>query len=358
MRGYTWGVMRNILLAATALAALTTLPAAAQAPSPGLFTRWTPVGVGLEDASVTSVAFDKDGVLHAGLKGYGTVGAYRLRPGSAIWERDAIGLGNQGEVALVAWPDGAVTAQQCPDADCNVFLANGAAAGWSQAAGDKRHYVWQTLIANSRFIMLLRHSNTYGGLSYYTVSKAGKLEPLDKDTGLFSLGASFPRQALSIGPSGTLYATSQKALYRSQPNAPLTGASISWSRLPQPADAGLNFTSVIEDAQYNVFVANGMLDGTDARTYGVYKMGPTKTTWKNVTANLPESSSYELQFDSAGNLYSLTAGHGVWVLPAQATQWLELNRGLAGDALTVNQFQFVNGVPYIATNAGVYIGQK
>ena len=353
-------------LVIVAAAALLSPLAGAQTPLPGGISHWEQVGVGLEDAHVTRIAVDKNGVMFAGLSDYGTLGVFSLAPDSPAWKATTAGLRPEGAVVVLPGPDGGIIAQQgLTTADGGAFrglVATSSPAGWISIKEHRPGEVWPFVVGGAfnapvgTFVL--------SGASRYLEEELFLFGTKGGSKSVAMVPLSLVAVTFNFGPSGSMYGADFCYLARSEPGAINMTADIKFVSIKGPlGDKGCSksaeYTSIAEGPGGAVYVAVGPRDlNATARVSGVFRMSATRATWTDITTNLPDSYWYSLGTDASGNIFAAAYGEGVWVLPPQATQWLPVNTGLTGGALTISQLQFINGVPYLSTDAGVFVGRK
>jgi ligand-binding sensor domain-containing protein len=310
-----------------------------------LIDHWEKAGVGLEDATVSSLVFDKLGNLYAGLAKYNTDAVFVLPKGSKTWRSFSDGLPTIGKVGLYRDPAGDV---YCNTEEAGLFAIKQGQLAWSQADHVKDGYPPIKLaqfgdvtildrrngFANEYRISVLLGANESiareqrnGPAANFAVSKKGLL--------YFSFGTEIQRSADSL----VSIANSNNEFYFTQ-----VGES-----LPAKITA---FVLTPSDTLYVAYNSDSVS--------GVAKLSATNGSWVDITANLPKSTGYQLGVDTTGTLVATTESAGVFVLPVGLTTWLPLaTSSLTGSgqsvfSLAIDEEQGI----FIGTKAGVYRGTR
>jgi hypothetical protein len=335
----------------------------AQSDSPVLVNTWEKVGDGLEDAQVSSLAFDAQGNLYAGLQEYASASVFVLPSGSRTWRDFSDGLPNEGSVVLTR---GQTSVMLC-DTPKGTFSLTPASLRWSGQKEYRRLY----REFGSAFAFIdgrnIRYENERGEGSAsvrqgrFTDPFSGPEYNAINSLGQFQRKPTYFMPELFFDDRGFLYFHGLGRLYKSEETVATNDKSLVFKVIGgnAPLNSNLKNTVLANGTIYGAFVPD-QGDKPTAKNSGVLKITPTKDAWVDVSANLPKASSFVLGASPKGEIYVGASGFGVYTLPAGVTTWLPLaSSSLSGAALEIQAIAFdANGLPYIGTKAGVFRGVR
>jgi hypothetical protein len=291
----------------------------AQSDSPVLVNTWEKVGDGLEDAQVSSLAFDAQGNLYAGLQEYASASVFVLPSGSRTWRDFSDGLPNEGSVVLTR---GQTSVMLC-DTPKGTFSLTPASLRWSGQKEYRRLY--------REFGSVIAYIN-YGHINYENEFTDGGIGDRERD-GPFDNSINSLRQYIGLplflkpelffDDRGFVYFHGTGFLFKSDKS--IVGAKkgdyiqfkIYGGRAPLGL-ASLQSTVLSNGTMYGAFVPDEG-DKPNATNSGVFKITPTKDAWVDISANLPKASSFVLGASPKGEIYVGASGFGVYTLPAGVT---------------------------------------
>ena len=325
-------------------ASFLTISSQAQQSQPVLVSKWEPVGLGLEDASVRCAVFDAQGNLYASLANYSTKSVFVLPSGSKTWRGFAEGLPVRGNVQLFSTEKKELIAT----VNKNPFILHSGKLTWEEYAQGGYAFL------SAGDILISAMGSDYIYFNFHDSQRKGSINFSANSPGL-SIANYLPPMLvdseghLLVAAISEIYRSDQKLVdaYTKVSNGYQLGGSLSGVATSLEADDSAIYVSVVPD-------------GSRLNGNGVFKLSAIKNTWSDITSNLPKSSFYKLKFDRIGNLFASTAENGVFVLPIGLTTWLPVAASsLTGDSKTVYDMTFdPNGALIIATKAGIFRGTR
>jgi hypothetical protein len=309
-----------------------------------LIDHWEQAGLGLEDATVSSLAFDKLGNLYAGLSEFSADAVFVLPKGSKTWRPFSDGLPTTGKVGLYRDPAGDVYCTTIK----GLFTIKQGQLAWGQADHAQDNYP-AVRLAQFGEITVLDRLNPFSNDYHVSVLFDSK-EVIAGESRLE------PARNFSLSKRGLLYFSAGTEIQRTADSLASIAKSNSKYQFTQVGESlPAKITSFLVSPSDTLYVS---YNGSAAS--GVSKLSTTKVSWVDITANLPKSTGYQLGIDVTGTLVATTEGAGVFVLPVGLTTWLPVaTSSLAGGgqsvlSLVINEEQGV----FIGTKAGVYRGTR
>jgi hypothetical protein len=312
-------------------------------------TRWEPFGVGLEGRSIGTLTADQTGAIYA--TGNGLSPLYKISSGSRVWssvgqkqfrsprdilplQNGVIYLGSQDEpyssskessyFSIEKYEDSSWKKQLEFDSPTGIFFFEYKDQMFS-IRGDEDIYIECLSVDGCRKNSILR-----------------------KPTSIFRS----KNNLIYIGTEGNgvyVYDPSKDQAQAIGDGLPFAQNSALYARI----------TGVTGDADGNLYASAGYEGptGSDKPSGGFYKLGKNTRTWTEFSNGLPKRGIYRSVVDLNGNIYGVTLGDGVYVLPAGTTEWKPVSLNL--DEKGKKAFAVIVGpdnTPIIGTEGGVFRG--
>lgn len=312
-----------------------------------LIRKWEKVGVGLEDASVSTLIFDENETLYAGLTNYGTDSLFVLPKLGKNWKSLSDGLPNQGEVYL-ANDLGKVLVYA--ESERTFYGLNNSNLIWSKVFHVNPNQGYLFIRQKADRVFIRQQLGIAGDNCVALTSENNQIVKNTFDSRFICDGSSLVAQGKDSTYHFNEFSSSGYFLLKSYNSQKDIKKSLG-------NEIRGGFRSHIQDSSNNHYVLSEVfLPNSQKSNYVVQKLTPTRAEWRDITTSLPNSELIStLLIDKSDNIFAFTGSGGVYVLPVGLTSWLKITAlELPSNLKIYNAILSPNNQIYIATNNGIF----